>query len=73
MISFAAEFCQDLDVSIGEDPTFKPFDDTSLDVLEGWKFQLHDRFGGGTPTPSTPRSQRAYDGNTWEDYCESWP
>ena len=49
------------------DPTF---DFESWDLLSCWKQQQADRFGGGTPAPTIPRSQRQYDGDNFEDYCE---
>ncbi|MCR9293290.1 MAG: hypothetical protein NXI32_11260 [bacterium] len=44
----------------------------SWDIYSCWKEQLTDRFGAGTPSPSIPQSQRAYDGDNWHDYCEVW-
>ena len=49
------------------DPTF---DFESWDLFSCWKQQQADRFGGGTPAPTIPRSQRQYDGDNFEDYCE---
>lgn len=46
--------------------------DESLDVIASFRFQNQDRFGGGTPYPAIPESQRAYDGDNLFEYCESW-
>ena len=42
----------------------------SWDLLSCWKQQQADRFGGGTPAPGIPRSQRQYDGDNFYEYCE---
>ena len=42
-----------------------------VDVIDSFHFQYEDRFGGGTPYPSIPNSQRVYDGNNWFEFCES--
>lgn len=47
-------------------------DDLAWDVYSCWKEQLSGRFGGGTPAPAVPRSQRQYDGDNCFEYCETW-
>ena len=45
----------------------------SLEFLRNWKeHQPIGRYGAGTPVPTIPNSQRAYDGDNWHDYCEVW-
>ena len=45
----------------------------SLEHLRNWKEnQPIGRYGAGTPAPTIPNSQRAYDGDNWHDYCEVW-
>ena len=36
------------------------------EIFHCWKEQ-QGRFGGGSPAPSIPRSQRQYDGGNWLD------
>lgn len=43
-------------------------DEVAWDIYSCWKEQLTGRFGGGTPAPSIPNSQRQYDGDNFEDY-----
>ena len=48
------------------------FDSPSWEVYDSWKEQTADRFGGGSPAPSVPFSQRQYDGENHLEFCEVW-
>ncbi|MCP4479282.1 MAG: hypothetical protein GY818_14445 [Planctomycetaceae bacterium] len=45
-----------------ENPSLVSLESESWGIYECWKEQLTDRYGGGTPAPSVPFSQRQYDG-----------
>ena len=42
----------------------------SWELFRPWNEHEKARFGGGTPAPAIPRSQRQYDGDNCFDYCE---
>lgn len=50
----------------------KDVDCASWEIFSCWKEQLNDQFGGGTPTPLIPTSQRQYDGENPFEFCEVW-
>lgn len=47
-------------------------DRETWEIYRCWKEQQANRFGAGTPAPSTPPSQRQFDGDNWLDQCEPW-
>jgi len=42
----------------------------SWELFRPWNEHEKARYGGGTPAPAIPRSQRRYDGDNSFDYCE---
>lgn len=44
-----------------------------LELYTCWKKQTNGRYGGGSPAPLVPRSQRLYDGENSFEFCEQFP
>jgi len=57
-------------VLIPNKPTSKSSEWDELELYTCWKEQTASRYGGGSPAPFVPRSQRQYDGENSFEFCE---
>ena len=60
----------DENVRLPSDSSSKDSELEELELYACWKEQTSSRYGGGSPAPFVPRSQRQYDGDNSFEFCE---